>query len=82
MLVAVELHSIVGENKTRIIGKCTLRMTGLIFPRFELSMGGGRMLKTFRMSGGRSADETLELKVRGEGAGQKELYGELMAGGK
>ncbi|EKX39624.1 hypothetical protein GUITHDRAFT_143399 [Guillardia theta CCMP2712] len=65
----VELHSIIGENKTRIIGKCTLRMTGLIFPRFELSMGGGRMLKTFRMSGGRSADETLELKGANKGGG-------------
>mmetsp|Transcript_38732 Transcript_38732/g.121998 ORF Transcript_38732/g.121998 Transcript_38732/m.121998 type:complete len:615 (+) Transcript_38732:52-1896(+) len=50
----VELHSIIGENKTRIIGKCTLRMTGLIFPR---------------MSGGRSADETLELKGANKGGG-------------
>ena len=42
-----ELHLIIGDNKTRIIGKGTLNLQGGLIPR---------------MSGGRSAEETFELK--------------------
>lgn len=45
--LSVELHKIIGENKTRVIGKGSLNTGGPLLPR---------------MSGGREAAETVELK--------------------
>jgi len=46
-LLHVELHLIIGENKTRVIGKGTLDVQHGLIPR---------------MSGGRTAEETLDLR--------------------
>jgi len=46
-ILNVELHKIIGEGKTRVIGKGMLNMAGNLLPR---------------MSGGREAEEVIEMK--------------------